>query len=224
MMMMMTTTTMMMMTMMMTMMMMMKLRAQIILARRVQPPSSYAMDLALASAVPGEHRPPDTARRRWFLQDFAATSLSDRQMDLRAAVEGIARMERALRTRQGVELDRFMHQCWDPAARPHFEASFRSEFGQPFMHPALQRDLQSRSSSSEPEFLDGSSQPHDANRRPEPMDTSDKGGENAAMPQAELDREWQLELATSDDSERRWDRMPGWCGGVLHCWRVWAAG
>ena len=101
-----------------------------------------------------------------------------------------------------------MHQCWDPAARAHFEASFRSEFGLPFMYPALQRDLQNQSGSSEPEFSDGSSQPDDAGQRAEPMQPSGQDGESDAMPQAEPDREWQLELATSQNNfAKRWDRM-----------------
>ena len=156
-------------------------------------------------------RPSDDRRRRWFLQDFAATTLADESMDLRLAADCIQHMERELGARHGVVLDRFMFYCWDQTAQAHFDALFRSTFGQPFMHNALQNALQ-EDSDSEPEFSEASSQPEDGQRtdhmedqEEHEEDTDDAeapvaGGAN--MPSDHEDLE-----ASSEDSERRWHRL-----------------
>ena len=135
----------------------------------------------------GPH-PDDDRRRRWFLQDFAAKSLADERLELRQAAE-IERMERALRSRQGITLDRFMYQCWECPAQDHLEASFQEPFGMPFMHPALRPALQDHSGSSGPELCDGASQPDDAGQRAEPMDDSEQEPVHAAGQPGEPARE-----------------------------------
>ena len=108
--------------------------------------------MAAGALAPLGPRPDDDRRRRWFLQDFEATSLADERLELRTAAESIERMERALRSRHGT------YQCWESPAQDHFEASV---------------PCKTHSGSSEPEFSDGASQPDDAGRA-EPMDDSEQ--------------------------------------------------
>ena len=89
--------TMMMMMMMMMMLMMKAPGSDPILS--VQQGTAF-LDVAMAGTAPEPGpRPSDDNRRRWFVQDFAATSLADGTMELPLAVDCIQRMERALRAR-----------------------------------------------------------------------------------------------------------------------------
>ena len=70
------------------------------------------------------HHPPDTEVRRWFMQDFDATTFSKADMPLEALEEAsdcIARMVRALNSRQGTALAKFIWQRCTVASRGPFQ-------------------------------------------------------------------------------------------------------
>ena len=70
---------------------------------------------------------------RWFLLDFATTSLEDSNMPLSLAAAVIPRMEAALSQRTGIVLPRFMWMCWTTEARDWHTRRFQIVCGGPFI-------------------------------------------------------------------------------------------
>ena len=140
--------------------------------------------------------PDDESKKRWFFQDFSATTMANANMELRTAADCIQRMKCASRERHGPALDRFLHQCGEPEASAHFEAPFRNAVRCPFMYPALRQFLQELSG-------DETERPHGGFI----CDHMEDSSANEAEHLAESAQDWQLELASSEDSERTSDRM-----------------
>ena len=104
------------------------------------------MGAAAEDCMEQDPAPSDDDIRRWHLLGFSCHTLADDQHTLPHAVAAITRMELAMRRKHGVELKRFLWQCWEPEVRERFQREFLQKFGAVFLCARLRARLRNDNS------------------------------------------------------------------------------
>ena len=156
---------------------------------------------AMAAAPVGPSRPSPEARRRWFLREFCVTTLDDEELTV--AEPCPAFHEWAWHSAGGMPW-RWIASCSDAGGRMRRPTSKQiSRISLGFRLCTLNCRHKS-SDEADPSFSDGSSQPQ---REPtdDSMQASPRGEDGGQARHSHAEPE--LDIVTSEDSERRWERL-----------------